>query len=229
MMVAAGDRAAMPFTLSDVRKYLQRDFSDEELEALCFDYFPDVQAEFSAGMPKGEKVLQLLEYCLQHEQLAQLMAAIREARPEQAAERFGSAALPTDLTLEPTPEETSAGAVDEVLLERLIANQRQALRTYWLLAGGLLGAGLAVVVVSVLSASVASSPFRWGLGLGGLFVSSLSALQFREIVTRRERASIFETLRGRLEALERAPGPLDRETRRRIDHLLWQAVERTVV
>ena len=65
------------------------------------------------------------------------------------------------------------------------------------------------------------------VGIGGLFICSLSALQFREIIQRKEKLGICETLRSYLALLQGQP-TLDAETRARVDQLLFQAFESAV-
>ncbi len=48
---------------ADIRQFLFDFFNDEELATLCFDFFPEVQDNFSAGMTKRQKILELLGYC----------------------------------------------------------------------------------------------------------------------------------------------------------------------
>jgi hypothetical protein len=48
---------------AEVRQFLTAKFNDGELVTFCFDYFPQVQHDFAAGMTKGQKVLLLLSYC----------------------------------------------------------------------------------------------------------------------------------------------------------------------
>lgn len=50
------------FDRAELRKFLIQFFSDLELEELCFDYFPDLRAEFTLGMTKSQKVIALIDY-----------------------------------------------------------------------------------------------------------------------------------------------------------------------
>jgi hypothetical protein len=58
-------------------------FSDEELATLCFDHFRQVYEDFATGMSKGQKIQHLLDYCIRHEQVEALLAAVQKANPVQ--------------------------------------------------------------------------------------------------------------------------------------------------
>jgi formylglycine-generating enzyme required for sulfatase activity len=53
------------------------------LNALCFDYFPDVAQEFSQGMMKGHKVQHVIGYLERRGRLEELHNALVQARPAQ--------------------------------------------------------------------------------------------------------------------------------------------------
>lgn len=76
---------------ADIRQILIKSFRDEELTALCFDYFPDVYDTFAAGTTKEHKVQLLIEHCVRRELVPNLLAAIRRAQAEQHPARFPSA------------------------------------------------------------------------------------------------------------------------------------------
>ena len=69
-------------------------FNDGELTTFCFDYFPEVQNNFTSGMTKGDKTLQLLDYCRRRERLPDLLKYLRAARPGQFDARLGPSAAP---------------------------------------------------------------------------------------------------------------------------------------
>jgi hypothetical protein len=76
---------------ADIRQVLLKSFRDEELTALCFDYFPDVYDTFAAGTTKEHKVQLLIEHCVRRELVPNLLAAIQRAQAEQQPARFPSA------------------------------------------------------------------------------------------------------------------------------------------
>lgn len=73
---------------ADIRKFISSDFSDSELETLCFDYFPEVSEEFTIGMTKSQKVLLLIGYCHRRDLIANLMAALENERPRRYERLF---------------------------------------------------------------------------------------------------------------------------------------------
>lgn len=68
------------YSSSFIRKVIIDSFSDSEVEALCFDFFPEVSHEFSRGMGKTEKIQILLDYCQRKDYLYKLVEAIKLTR-----------------------------------------------------------------------------------------------------------------------------------------------------
>lgn len=83
------------------RQFIVKHFSDEELNNLCFDYFPLVYNEFTTGMPKSQKARLLVDACRRGDRLPDLQAALKRERPE-VYEAFFSAAP----SLPPSPPES---------------------------------------------------------------------------------------------------------------------------
>ncbi len=83
----------MNYEPAKIRRFLQERFNDEELNHLCFDYFPTVQNDFTVGMRKGQKVQMLLEHCHKQRRWPALMAALERERPETYAEQFAAPPL----------------------------------------------------------------------------------------------------------------------------------------
>lgn len=70
------------------RKFLQQFFSDEELTNFCFDYFPLVYNDFTAGMPKSQKVRMVVENSQRRGRFDELLAALERERPKSYSEHF---------------------------------------------------------------------------------------------------------------------------------------------
>ncbi|MDF1515535.1 MAG: hypothetical protein P1S60_17130 [Anaerolineae bacterium] len=110
------------------------------------------------------------------------------------------------------------------LLDHLILNMHITMRAYRgfamiLVILGLLIAGMGFLLPSPLL----PAPFRPWIGVGGLFISSLSVLQFREIVHRKEKADLLRAIKKRLLDLQQNPAyHADSE---RVDAQVWQVVE----
>ncbi len=56
--------------------------NDDDLMLFCFNYFPKVHTNLSTTMPKMTKIIKLIEYCKQHDKQNELLANIKEERPE---------------------------------------------------------------------------------------------------------------------------------------------------
>jgi hypothetical protein len=82
---------------SRLRQFVLDYFSDDELEDLTFDYFPDVQRLFTARMNKSQKARELIDFADRRGRIDHLLAALERARPEAFCESFGK---PSD---EPPP------------------------------------------------------------------------------------------------------------------------------
>lgn len=78
---------------AELRQFINNYFSDDELNALCFDYFPEVLNNFAAGMTKSQKVIDLLSYCERRGLMENLLAALAILRSEPYQKLIDS--LPT--------------------------------------------------------------------------------------------------------------------------------------
>jgi len=85
-----------------LRKFIVQFFSDEGLETLCFDYFPEATNEFGSGMSKNRKVIVLISHCEHRSRLADLHAAVARERPEAWNRQFAA----TDVQRPSFSEET---------------------------------------------------------------------------------------------------------------------------
>lgn len=72
-------------SLPVIRRFVAEFFDAEELAGLCFDHFPEVYRNFSAGMSHQARVLALIDYCRRRDQLPELLAVLRIERPETFA------------------------------------------------------------------------------------------------------------------------------------------------
>jgi hypothetical protein len=67
---------------AELRHFITQYFSDNELEELCFDYFPALLNEFTARMSKSHKPIALIGYCERHGRMGHLLSALSKLRPE---------------------------------------------------------------------------------------------------------------------------------------------------
>lgn len=73
---------AMTPTNAELRQFIVQFFSDEELDTLAFDYFPEATNDFGGGMSKSRKVIALIGHCERRGRLSDLHAAVARERKE---------------------------------------------------------------------------------------------------------------------------------------------------
>jgi len=71
------------YDLRVLSELLMTAFDDESLTSLCYDHFPKVYDEFSAGRTKIQKIRMLIEYCERHQVLDHLLSIVRDLNPPQ--------------------------------------------------------------------------------------------------------------------------------------------------
>lgn len=101
-----------------IRNLLTTALSDEELNALCFDHFPEVHRDFAAGMTRAQKSQLLLDYCRRRELFPALLERLQDLVPEQYQRALGQPASP------PPPAAANPPADEKkrrTQLQRLIA------------------------------------------------------------------------------------------------------------
>lgn len=109
-------------------------------------------------------------------------------------------------------------------VNQLITNQRNAIRYHVAFAVAIVLIGVAVVTAAfLLPSDLMADGIKTILSIGGGLVSSLSGFQLKEILQRREKITVFETVKIRLD------GPIDQAERTRIEELLWKLVEKTAI
>lgn len=113
--------------------------------------------------------------------------------------------------------------VTEADLEALIASQRRYIRFYLAFAAGIfsLGIGLVVAIYTIFGGELPDAlKSLFGVGCG--FISSLSALQVKEVLRCRDREALLLRLMERLQAS-------DESERQRIEKLVQEAVKKTIL
>ena len=128
---------SMSPTNAQLRQFIIENFSDDELEDFCFDYFPDALQEFGPGMPIDRKARLLITFADRRGQREHLILALSEEWPEQFKERFRPLPLPP-----PTPQSASTRLTrrifishaqeDAELAHRLADSLKQAGRPVWI-------------------------------------------------------------------------------------------------
>jgi hypothetical protein len=127
-------------------------------------------------------------------------------------------------------------SANDAFLDQLIDNQRKALRYYVFFAAGLVSIGIVVIVIAFASpfwidpgATIIPDTFKGLFGIGGAFVSSLSAFQIKEILNRKEKIQAFETIKEQMKSLKDTPRSKRAESQKRLDELLWKVLEKTAL
>lgn len=77
-------------TNPELRRFINQFFSDEELDTLCFDYFPEALNDFGGGMSKSRKVIVLIGHCERRDRLPDLLAAVARERSEAWNKTFAA-------------------------------------------------------------------------------------------------------------------------------------------
>ena|SRR6266516_4906139 len=120
--------------------------------------------------------------------------------------------------------------VNEAFVNRMIENQHRAIRYYLLFASGLVTLGILVLVFgSRASGWLTTEAGKAAVQIGGVFVSTLSAIPVKELITRKEKLGIFEIIKTRLQTGRASQDDIDEPERKRIEDLLWQVVEKTAL
>jgi hypothetical protein len=118
---------------------------------------------------------------------------------------------------------------NEQIIEQLITSNRRAIKYHLTFALVLFLLGASVIAGTfIVSGSIKDIPSGM-FGIAGAFTSSLSALQVKELLTRREKAEIYVTIRMRYEILSKSKKTVDDEERKRLTQLMSQIVEKAAL
>ncbi|MCA9994473.1 MAG: SUMF1/EgtB/PvdO family nonheme iron enzyme [Anaerolineales bacterium] len=75
---------------AQLRQFLQKYYSDEELEIIVFDHFPEVGDLFTIGMTKPQKVMQLIGYAERSGMAEKLLVVAGSGSKAAACQQFFS-------------------------------------------------------------------------------------------------------------------------------------------
>jgi hypothetical protein len=214
----------MLFSSNAARRFLNDAFSDEEFVSFCFDYFREVEKDFSAGMRKGDKIQRLLYYCSERDGVQALFNALQEKLPDQYLKHFGD--QPPPHQFEATLALGDAPSSMEITIntlsastQRRILSQAEQIEYYRKFARALVIAGLLVIFSMVVPVKYPITlGVRGMIAGGGLFLCSLSVLQHLVIARHKENIDLCKILLEHLDLLKKQP-VLDAETRAQI--IFW--------
>jgi hypothetical protein len=117
----------------------------------------------------------------------------------------------------------------EAFIDQMIANQNRAIKYYTVSTAILVFLGILIVAAALWSsARLVPDAFKGLLGLGGAFVSTLSAFPLKEILSRKERIGAFRVLKVRLGRPVVKDDARDDAERKRVEDMLWKVVEKTL-
>ena len=127
-------------------------------------------------------------------------------------------------------------SANDAFLDQLIENQRKAIQYYVLFAVGLVSLGIVVILIAFVSplwidpkVAIIPDTFKGLFGIGGAFVSSLSAFQIKEILNRKEKIQAFETIKEQMKSLKASPRSKRADSQKRLEELLWKVLEKTAL
>jgi hypothetical protein len=110
-----------------------------------------------------------------------------------------------------------------------IANDRSAVRYYFTFAVLVFSVGLAIVGVTFYPALKAENIIQdLAQKVGGGFISSLSALPLKELLTRRDRLRVLDALQTHIRKLRSQKTPPDDDVRR-ITELVWEIYKKGAI
>jgi len=125
---------------------------------------------------------------------------------------------------------------NDAFLQQLIQNQHRAIRYYVFFAAGLASLGVVIIMIAFLSPAwldpnspIIPDTFKGLFGMGGAFVSSLSAFQVREILNRKEKIQAFETIKLQMHNLKDTPKAKREDSQKRLEELIWKVLEKTAL
>ncbi|MDO8451892.1 MAG: hypothetical protein Q7S76_03415 [bacterium] len=125
---------------------------------------------------------------------------------------------------------------NDAFLDKLIDNQRRAIRYYVFFALGFVALGVVVIAFAFASPSwlgsdspIIPDTFKGLFGLGGTFVSSLSAFQFKEVLNRKEKIQAFESIKTQMKSLKKSSRSKGDDSQKRLEELIWKVLEKTAL
>lgn len=110
----------------------------------------------------------------------------------------------------------------ESTIERFIGYQYRAIRYHVIPAIVLPVLGIIVIAIAFLHPAITDNALKLIGGVAGTFISSLITLPLKEILRRKEKISVYESLKLRLESATK-------KDQAQIEHLVWKLLEKTAL
>ena len=105
-------------------------------------------------------------------------------------------------------------------IEKFIENQRNAIKFYLIFAISFLFIGIMVILTTFfISNEIINESIKAIIGIGGGFVSSVSAFPIKEVINRKEKIEIFSTIKA-------IQSKADSSEKEKIEVLVWKTIEK---
>jgi len=72
----------------ELREFIGGRFDNKELKQFCFDYFMEVENEFTGGMNHSGMVMELIKYCRRRDLMENLIVSLQQERSELYQQAF---------------------------------------------------------------------------------------------------------------------------------------------
>jgi hypothetical protein len=112
-------------------------------------------------------------------------------------------------------------AINLDILNTLIRNQKEAIKYQQVFACIVLIVGILLILVSnlVISKPTQNDAVKWIMGIGGGFISTISAYPINQIINRKERIKAYELLKFKMDEMT--------ETElAKTESLIWNSIEK---
>lgn len=110
----------------------------------------------------------------------------------------------------------------ESTLDRFIGYQHRAIRYHVIPTILLPGFGIIVIAIAFLHPAITGGDLKLIGGFAGTFISSLITLPIKEILRRKEKISVYKSLKLRLESATK-------KDQTQVEHLVWKLLEKTAL
>jgi hypothetical protein len=114
------------------------------------------------------------------------------------------------------------GMLETERIDLLIANQRRAVVWYAVFAAFLAIAGIATLVMTIVTDRLAPEGNKTVLGIGAGLVSAASTFPLKEVLGRRDKISVYVLLRSQWLSGNRSD-------RKKVQELIWEAARQIAI
>ena len=120
--------------------------------------------------------------------------------------------------------------IDETYINNVIDTQRSAIKYYIIFGTCIFTIGLIVIIISfILPKETIAEGIKTLLGIGGGFVSSISGLQIKEIIQRKEKIGVYKLMKNQLSSNFNKDPNSDSDETKRLKEIMWKSIEKTAL